>query len=71
MVKTIVESNGRIKKMEKKWSDVLEQNLKNIDKNKEIAVKADEKRLSNSRRREQKNIAIFTGVSQNDDITRL
>ena len=71
MVKTIVESNGRIKKMEKKWSDVLEQNLKNIDKNKEIAVKADEKRLSNSRRREQKNIAIFTGVSQHDDITRL
>ena len=71
MVKTIVESNGRIKKMEKKWSDVLEQNLKNIDKNKEIAVKADEKRLSNLRRREQKNIAIFTGVSQNDDITRL
>ena len=71
MVKTIVESNGRIKKMEKKWSDVLEQNLKNIDKNKEIAVKADEKRLSNLRRREQKNIAIFTGVSQHDDITRL
>ena len=71
MVKTIVESNGRIKEMEKKWSDVLEQNLKNIDKNKEIAVKADEKRLSNSRRREQKNIAIFTGVSQHDDITRL
>ena len=40
MVKTIVESNGKIKEMERKWSDVLRQNLKSIDKNKEVAIEA-------------------------------
>ena len=57
MVKTIVESNGRIKQMERRWCSVFKQSLKNINKNKEIAVKANtllEKRLSNPGGREQK-----------------
>ena len=40
MVKTIVESNGKIKEMERKWSDVLKQHLNSIDKNKEVAIEA-------------------------------
>ena len=40
MVTTIVESNNRIKELKRRWCDVLKQNLKNIDKNKDIPVEA-------------------------------
>ena len=57
MVTTIVESNDLIKELERRWCDVLKQNLKNIDKNKDIPVEANtllKKRLSNLGGREQK-----------------
>ena len=75
MVTTIVESNNRIKELKRRWCDVLKQNLKNVDKNKEIAVEPNtllEKRLSNpGGRKNIKNNVIVTDVSENDDKTTI
>ena len=74
MVKTIVESNGKIKEMERKWSDVLKQNLKSIDKNKEVAIEAKTliEKIHQIREEEnRKNNAIVTGVPENDDKTAI
>jgi len=40
IVKVIVEQSHKSSEMEQKWSDVVKQNLENIDKNKQIAADA-------------------------------
>ena len=74
MVKTIAEHNDKLCEMEKKWSDIVKQNLVNIDKNKEIAVEAKMLMKRNHEIREEenrKNNAIVTGVTEKDGKTAI
>ena len=68
MVKTIAEHSDKLCEMEKKWSDIVKQNLVNIDKNKEIAVEA-KMLIERNREREEenrKNNATVSGVTEKD-----